>query len=245
MPVKDSFIAMIPARIGSTRLKRKNLALINHKPLISYAIEAAKESNAFSRIVLNSDHPVFADIAARHGVEFYQRPPHLGSSRTKVDSVVFDFFSKYETDCLAWLNPTSPLQTGDEIKGIIDFFLKERLDSLVTVKNEQVHSVYKDKPINFSTEDAFSRTQDLVPVQPFVYSVVAWKKQTFLDTFDKKGYAFFCGKVGYYPVSKETSIIIKTKEDLMLVDYIIKAKESLPGYEVKYDNLIEKLNGFK
>ena len=31
-------IAMIPARMGSTRLKYKNLALINNKPLIYYSI---------------------------------------------------------------------------------------------------------------------------------------------------------------------------------------------------------------
>ena len=30
-------IAMIPARIGSTRLKMKNLALLNGKPLIAYS----------------------------------------------------------------------------------------------------------------------------------------------------------------------------------------------------------------
>ncbi len=82
---------MIPARIGSTRLKCKNLALLNGKPLIAYPIEAAKKSKVFSKIVINGDHPVFTDIAARYDVEFYQRPSHLGSSNTKADSVVYDF----------------------------------------------------------------------------------------------------------------------------------------------------------
>ena len=34
---------MIPARIGSQRLKKKNLALINKKPLIEYVIQSAKK----------------------------------------------------------------------------------------------------------------------------------------------------------------------------------------------------------
>jgi CMP-N,N'-diacetyllegionaminic acid synthase len=48
-------IAMIPARIGSTRLKMKNLALLNGKPLIAYSILAAKQAGVFDRIVINSD----------------------------------------------------------------------------------------------------------------------------------------------------------------------------------------------
>ena len=35
---------MIPARIGSTRFKKKNLALLNGKPMIAYSIKAALRS---------------------------------------------------------------------------------------------------------------------------------------------------------------------------------------------------------
>ena len=54
--------AMIPARLGSTRLKMKNLALLNGKPLIYYAIKAAQDSNVFDRVVLNSDSEIFKKI---------------------------------------------------------------------------------------------------------------------------------------------------------------------------------------
>ena len=53
------------ARIGSTRLKYKNLALINNKPLIYYAINAAKKSKNLDKIVLNSDDIIFKSIAER------------------------------------------------------------------------------------------------------------------------------------------------------------------------------------
>jgi CMP-N-acetylneuraminic acid synthetase len=33
-----NIVAMVPARMGSERLKMKNLALLNGQPLISYAI---------------------------------------------------------------------------------------------------------------------------------------------------------------------------------------------------------------
>ena len=60
--MKQKIYAMIPARIGSTRLKMKNLALINGKPLIYYAIKAAKDSGVFERIIVNSDSECFSKI---------------------------------------------------------------------------------------------------------------------------------------------------------------------------------------
>ena len=109
-------VAMIPARMGSERLRLKNLALLNGKPLISYAIDAAIDSGVFDRIVINSDGEIFQEIAKRHGIEFYLRPVELGSSETKSDDVVNDFMIKHPSNMVAWVNPISPLQTGPELK---------------------------------------------------------------------------------------------------------------------------------
>ena len=181
---KANIIAMIPARLGSTRLKIKNLALLNGRPLISYTINAAKESNIFTRIVVNSDDELFAEIAERYGVEFYLRPSELGSSTAKSDNVVYDFMLKHQAGVTAWVNPISPLQTGIEIRDVINHFLKKNLDTLITVKNEQVHCVYEGKPVNFVRDELFAQTQDLNPVQACVYSIMMWRNKTFLDTFE-------------------------------------------------------------
>ena len=52
-------IAMIPARLGSQRLKQKNLQLLNGIPLISHAINKAKNSNIFNEIWVNSESLIF------------------------------------------------------------------------------------------------------------------------------------------------------------------------------------------
>ena len=139
-------MCMIPARIGSTRLKMKNLALLNGRPLIAYAIIAAQQAGVFDRIVINSDSTVFQIIAERYGVEFYKRPEHLGSSTTKSDDVVLDFMQNHSSEVVVWVNPISPLQTGNEIKQVVDYFKKEQLDSLIT-KDEQVHCIHQGKPL--------------------------------------------------------------------------------------------------
>ena len=48
----SNIVAMIPARIGSQRLKYKNLAIIQNKPLIYYSIRASKEAKIFDKIIL-------------------------------------------------------------------------------------------------------------------------------------------------------------------------------------------------
>ena len=89
--MNKSIIAMIPARIGSTRLEFKNLALIDGKPLIYYAINAAKKSKMFDKIVLNSDHEIFSEIAKRYKIDFFLRSKNLGSNDARSDDVVLDF----------------------------------------------------------------------------------------------------------------------------------------------------------
>ncbi len=236
---KEKIIAMIPARMGSTRLAMKNLALLNGKPLIYYAIQAAKDSGIFNRIVINSEDILFAKIAKRYGIKFYQRPAQFATSTAKSDFVVHDFVINNPCNIIVWVNPTSPLQTGEEIKQAVEYFIKEGLDTLITVNNAQVHCVYKNKPVNFNLKEIFAQTQDLIPVQTFVYSIMMWRTTVFMRTFKKNGYAFFCGKIGFYPVSKLSSIIIKRKEDLMLADYILHLINKDKDYKVRYDRIVK------
>jgi CMP-N-acetylneuraminic acid synthetase len=144
---------------------------------------------------------------------------------------------KHPSDIVAWVNPTSPLQTGEEIRNVINYFIENQLDSLITVENKQVHCAYHGEPLNFSVEGLFAKTQDLTPVQLFVYSIMMWRTRTFLQNYEREGHALLSGKLGYYPVSKETAVIIKTDIDLMIAESVIKAKAGEQAYQVKYDAL--------
>ena len=243
MAPKPVIYAMIPARIGSSRLKMKNLALVNGQPLIYYAVQAAKEAGAFDKIIINSDHEVFAKIADRYDVEFYLRPDKLGSSITKSDDVVADFMHAYpDAEIVAWVNSIAPLQTGEELSKVVIHFLNEGLDSLVTVEDKQVHCLYNGKPVNYVQDAPFALTQDLTPVEAFVYSTMMWRKDAFLDQFSQKGFALLCGKFGTYPVSKLSSTIVKTEDDYQFVNSIIEASHQKSVYpSVQYDSIIKKI----
>ena len=98
--MKKKNFAMIPARIGSQRLKKKNLALINKKPLIEYVIQSAKKSRIFDKIYINSDDQIFEKIALKNNINFYLRNKKFGTSNTKSDDVVYDFLINNKCDII-------------------------------------------------------------------------------------------------------------------------------------------------
>lgn len=231
--------AMIPARFGSQRLKLKNLALIDSKPLIYYAIEAAKQAGCFNKIIINSDHKIFKKIADKYGVDFYLRKKSLGKSLVRSDHVVRDFIIQFpEADIVSWVNPIAPFQTADELKKINKHFKNKKLDSLITVKKIYTHCDINDKPINYKKSELFARTQDLMPVNSFVYTTMMWNSKKFIMEFKKKGNAFFCGKFGTYEVNNFSSIIIKNKFDLLMADSLMRKLKLNP--KVSYDKTLAK-----
>ena len=229
-------IAMIPARIGSTRLKMKNLALLNGKPMIYYAIKAALDANVFDKVIINSDSKIFEEIANRYGVDFYLRPKELGGSNIKSDDVVLDFINKNNSEIVTWVNSISPLQTSKDIRKTVKHFNKNDFNSLITVVERQVHCLHNNHPINFKPDGKFEQTQDLIAIQEMVYSIMMWTTSSYLKIMKKRGSAILHGKVCYYPIDKLKSIIIKNKNDFKIVESIIKANASQDN-EIKYDKL--------
>ena len=78
-------ICMIPARMGSKRVPKKNIRLLAGRPLISYALRSAQEAKVFDEIYLNSENEIFRELAAESGVSFYKRPEIFSSDQTNND----------------------------------------------------------------------------------------------------------------------------------------------------------------
>ena len=57
-------IAIIPARGGSKRLKKKNIFILKGKPLIAYAIGACKNSKNIDDIYVSSDDDEILSISS-------------------------------------------------------------------------------------------------------------------------------------------------------------------------------------
>jgi N-acylneuraminate cytidylyltransferase len=71
-------IAIIPARGGSKRIPGKNIKPFLGKPIIAYAIECARETGLFDRIVVSTDSDEIMQVAREFGAETpFRRPDEI------------------------------------------------------------------------------------------------------------------------------------------------------------------------
>lgn len=227
---------MIPARVGSTRLSLKNLAMIDGKPMIAWAIEAAQASNVFDRVIVNSDSDVFREVATRWDAGFYLRDELLGGSDINSDDVVLDFIEHHDCDVVVWVNSIAPLQRPSDIRDAVNAFIAGQFDTLMTVRPEKVHCRYHDRPVNYSEARKFEKTQELEPVYRFVYSVMAWRTESFKEAMQQDSRAFLVGDVCYFETSALSSFIVKTAEDLLIIDALSRGMRSGPDRVMYYES---------
>lgn len=132
-------LAIIPAKGGSTRLKRKNIAEIAGKPLIAYPIENAKRSGLCERVIVSTEDREIAEIARKYGAEVpFIRPIELARDPATISDVCLHALDRvdkegavYET--LVILLPTSPLCMQEDITEAFNIFNKNRGQFLLSV----------------------------------------------------------------------------------------------------------------
>ncbi|ADW73141.1 MULTISPECIES: 3-deoxy-manno-octulosonate cytidylyltransferase [Rahnella] len=91
-----SFVAIIPARFGSSRLPGKPLADINGKPMVVHVMERARESGA-KRVIVATDHPdVVAAVEAAGGEVCLTRPDHQSGTERLAEVIDLCQFSDDE-----------------------------------------------------------------------------------------------------------------------------------------------------
>ena len=215
-------IGEIPARYGSKRVKQKNLREINGKPLISYAIEAAKKAKKLTEVYVNSESEIIGKIALENGIKFYKRNQMLSTDKATSDQFNYDFIKGTNADVLVLINPVCPLVEGQDIDNILDFYFKNNFDTVITIKEEKLQSFYNNEPINFNLDGMLPRTQDISPIQICSWCLCVWNAKTFVKEYEDKGYAVFSGKVGLYPFNKLKSIKISTEEDFLMAEALLK-----------------------
>lgn len=236
MTASRKIIGMIPARLGSQRVPRKNLRLLNGKPLIAYIIESAKACGNFDEIYINSEADIFSQIANEYGIGFYKRPEYLSSNQAINDDFAFDFAKNIKGDILVQLLPTSPLITPIEIADFIKKMIKEKYDTLISVKDHQIACLYQGKPINFSLLEPHRSSQTMIPVESYATVLMAWTYTSFMRNMEKYGFAYHGAdsSIGYYPLKGLSTIDIDEEDDFALAEVALQYKLNPQKFEIKF-----------
>jgi len=123
-------LAIIPARSGSTRIKNKNIVDFNGKPLISYPLNAAKNSGVFDKIHVSTDSQMYVDVVKDLGFETdFLRASEMGENSTDLADVLRWVVGEYEkrgetVSEICMLTATSPLIEAEDIVRLREVFIE-------------------------------------------------------------------------------------------------------------------------
>jgi len=125
-------LCIIPARGGSKGLHKKNIKSLCGKPLIYYTINPAKKSKLISRIMVNTDDLMIAEISKDLGAEVpFLRPNDLGKDNSTIEDVLnyhLDWLIKnenYRPDIVLYLQPTDIFRTVNQIDECIETLIND------------------------------------------------------------------------------------------------------------------------
>ncbi len=131
--MNHKYLGVIPARGGSKRLPRKNLSLINGKPLIYWSIQAAKESKLLDDFIVTTEDDEIAKISEKYKAKVSIRPLNLSEDNVSIKHVLKYIATLYpEYDYLVLLQPTNPIRVNNLIDRCIEKVERGEVDSLAT-----------------------------------------------------------------------------------------------------------------
>ena len=247
-------IAIIPARSGSKGLVNKNILMLLDKPIIAYTIEAAIQSNCFSKVIVSTDSLEYKEIAEKYGAEVIMRGENLSNDTATSYMVIEDILQKdlgIEYDYFMLLQPTSPFRNYQHIRESIEKFEKniESFDFLVSMTEATKNSIL----IKQIEEDGSLKNYDL--------DFSNYKRQNYKEYYPNG--AIFIGKnkeylekkhffgersLAYF-MTKEDSVDIDDKLDfefaILLMNMKQKEKQLLKNIENRIEEKKEKFSETK
>ena len=190
-----TFSALIPARLNSTRLKRKLLKKINGIPLIVRTYQNIKSFNFFDNVTVVTESEEIIKTLREYNINFLKsKKKHLtGTDRIAefANDIISDFVINVQGD--------EPFIEKDDLKKVIDEFKKDKqkkinvvsLMSRINVK-KQIIDPNNVKVVVDKNNDSIIFTRSVIPYQRSDINPIFYKhvgiygfRKSFLKDFSK------------------------------------------------------------
>ena len=220
-----NYLAIIPARKKSKRIKNKNLAKIKNKTLLETTIDQALKVSEINHIAISSDSKKMIDIAKKRNILAIKRPAKFSTDESTTEEALIhaifylekkNFFFKN----IILLQPTSPLRTAKDIKSCIKKYEKNKVNSIFSgyYSKEFAWKINKNFKKSFSYNYLKrKRTQEMQPLffengAIYIFNCNLFKKikNRIIKPFD------------VFEMSKNSSIDVDNREDLYLINKILR-----------------------
>jgi CMP-N-acetylneuraminic acid synthetase len=220
-------LALIPARGGSSRLPRKNLALLDGKTLTRRALETAVAARCFARVALSTDDSEIAAEAEGLEIVVVRRPPHLATATASSYDVVMHALAELDPggsrfDAIGLVQCTSPFTAPEDLAGAVALLQTSGADSVVTVARVdaalhpmKLKILEGDRLLPYIEDDRLAPSHELTPL---------WVRNGSMylsHTRVLEGGDLIAGDVRGYVMPGERSYDIDTPDDLAFAEFLL------------------------
>lgn len=209
-------LCVVPARGGSKRVPRKNIADLGGKPLIVWTLEQIKKADIFDLVFVSTEDEQIGHKSndywdrTRNEQIWWKRDPKLALDTTPTLPVVMEVFDAYPADIVVTLQPTSPFRTAEDIENAIDMHLALNADAIISVT---------EAPNDLAFEVGFAQRLRQVP------NIVIPNGAIFTISGEalSKGLSWFTVNTLYgYSMPKERSLDIDNGQDLEIARMLVR-----------------------
>jgi CMP-N,N'-diacetyllegionaminic acid synthase len=214
-------LGVIPARGGSKGIPQKNLQLLGGSPIVAHSIRHALAAQQVDRVVVSTDDPEIAAVAAAEGAEIVKRPADISGDSASSESAivhVLDELGKTGVDApelVVFLQATSPIRRPEHIDGAIGTLRNGGFDSVFSASPIhgfvwEVHETGEPVPLTYDPARRPMRQEagDRVAENGSIY---VFKTELLRGTGLRIG-----GRIGIYRMGFLESLQIDSPQDLEL-----------------------------
>ncbi len=223
-----NILIVIPARGGSKGIPRKNLRLLNGKPLIYYAIKTALALEYTLDVYVSSEDEEILNTAMQFGAKVHQRDSNIADDKTTLDPVIYacyEYARRVENkkyDFIITMQATSPLLKPASLDNAIKQIIENKSIETMIASKDDTHLSWRRENNRFlpNYEKRVNR-QYLTPT--FTETGAFFITREDIITKDNR-----IGKnVELYLLNNGEEIDIDTYEDWHLCEYHLKRKHIL------------------
>tara|TARA_Y100000389_G_C17349310_1_gene457560 strand:+ start:134 stop:817 length:684 start_codon:yes stop_codon:yes gene_type:complete len=213
----DNYIAVIPCRKGSKRIKNKNTKKFKGKELYKYTVQQCLRLFVKRNIIVTTDDEKIISYCKSNRINYIKRTKLLSVGKITSMQILYDVIHKTKSDIqnFIYLQVTSPLRRDKDIINSTRQFDNEKCNCLISVSNTLCNPLWCNSIKNNSMYNFISKKISLTQSQklPRLYqingAIFIIKKK-----FIKKNNSFYQIKnsIPFY-MNKKNSIDIDDQQD--------------------------------
>lgn len=217
-------ILHIPAREGSKRVPKKNIRLMNNRPMISYTIDASIKANITNEMYVNTDANEVIDYVLNTYPTFkiYKRDKKLAEDKASSEDFNYDIIKQLHADTLIMINPVCPLISSEDILNAFEAYKNSDYDTLITSSSTQMQTFCEGKAINIKTNEPLAPSQDNEKISILNWAITIWDAKKFMKSVEDKGYGSLGQNRILFDIDPIHAIKVSEEKDFLLAEKFLK-----------------------